>query len=112
MGGRAAGKEPQVHAWTRHGLGQPFTFKKTELPNGIFVGPNAAMHMLHYVDASGRNLTINLEDMVEPGPTATGRFKNEVRQAQGFVESLSVGTHSIASKPAESAYNFKNESNP
>ncbi len=75
-----------------------------------FVGPNASLHMLHYLHASGRTLTINLESMVDSGPTATGRFRNEVAQAQKFVESLPVGTHSITSKTAESAYNFKDES--
>lgn len=76
----------------------------------IFIGPDAAMHMKHYMDASGRTFTINLESMVDSGPTARGRFKNEVRQAQQFVEQLGVGTHSITSKTAESAYNYKNES--
>lgn len=75
-----------------------------------FVGFDAALHMKHYLDASGRTFSINLEGMVDSGPTARGRFKNEVRQAQKFVETLDVGTHSIMSKTAESAYNFKNES--
>lgn len=76
----------------------------------LFIGVDAARHMKHYLDATGRTLNIDLENMVDSGPTATGRFKNEVRQAQKFVEKLAVGTHSITSKTAESAYNYKNES--
>jgi hypothetical protein len=76
----------------------------------LFIGPNAAIHMLHYLNRSGNRLTINLEGMVESGPTATARFRNEVAQAQAFVETLPVGTHAITSRTAESAYNNKNES--
>lgn len=76
----------------------------------VFVGVDAALHMKHYLDASGRTFTIDLESMVDSGPTARGRFRNEVSQAQKFVETLAVGTHSITSKTAESAYNYKNES--
>jgi hypothetical protein len=75
-----------------------------------FIGWDAAMHMKHYLDASGRDFTINLEGMVNSGPTAKKRFKHEVSQAQKFVETLGVGTHQITSKTAESAYNYKNES--
>ncbi len=75
-----------------------------------FIGLDAAAHMKHYLDASGMTYTINLESMVDSGPTARGRFRNEVRQAQKFVETLNIGTHSITSKSAESAYNYKNES--
>ena len=75
----------------------------------VFIGPDAAMHMKHYLDASGRIFTINLESMVDSGPTAQGRFKNEVQQAQKFVEKLDAGTHSITSQTAESAYNYQNE---
>jgi peptidoglycan hydrolase-like protein with peptidoglycan-binding domain len=75
-----------------------------------FIGFDAAAHMKHYLDASGTNYTIKLESMVDSGLTSRGRFRNEVRQAQKFVESLNVGTHSITSKSIEGAYNYKNES--
>jgi hypothetical protein len=75
----------------------------------VFIGDDAAMHMKHYMDASGSRLTIDLEDMVSSGPTATERFKNEVRQAQLFVEKLPVGSHVFTSLTAESAYNYKHE---
>lgn len=74
-----------------------------------FIGWDAAMNMKHYLDASGRVLAIDLEGMVASGATATARFKNEVRQAQLFVEKLPVGSHVFTSSTAESAYNFKHE---
>ena len=73
-------------------------------------GPNATRHMKHYFGASGSRLTIDLEGMIASGPTARGRFRNEVAQAQAFVEKLPTGTHRITSKNAEGAYNYKNES--
>ncbi len=75
----------------------------------IIIGSDAARHMLHYLNASGNTLTINLENMIDSGLTAKAHFRNEVSQAQIFVETLGVGTHSITSKTAESAYNYKNE---
>ena len=83
-------------------------------PRGIsaatLIGPDAARHMLHYMGASGRKFTIDLEGMINSGPTAKARFRNEVSQAQKFVETLGVGRHQITSKMAESAYNYKHES--
>ena len=76
----------------------------------VITGPNAAHHMKHYLGVSGNRLTINLEGMITSGPTAKGRFRNEIAQAQNFVEKLPVGTHRITSKTAESAYNYKSES--
>ena len=75
----------------------------------VFIGMDAATNMKHYMDASGTTLNIDLEGMVAAGPTATAHFKNEVRQAQKFVETLAVGRHVITSISAESAYNYKNE---
>jgi hypothetical protein len=78
--------------------------------SSLFIGDDAAMHMKHYLDNSGRTLTIDLEGMVDEVPTAKARFQNEVSQAKTFVESLNAGTSEITSKNAESAYNFKKES--
>lgn len=76
----------------------------------LATGPNACRHMRHYFGNSGTTLTINLESMVTSGPVARARFRDEVSQAQTFVEKLPVGTHDITSKSAESAYNFKKDS--
>jgi peptidoglycan hydrolase-like protein with peptidoglycan-binding domain len=76
----------------------------------IAIGMDAARHMKHYMDASGAALTIDLEDMIASGPTATAHFRHEVRQAQLFVEKLVVGSHVFTSLTAESSYNYKGES--
>lgn len=76
----------------------------------VLIGSDAALHMNHYLAASGRTLTIDLEDMVDSGETATKHFRNEVIQAQRFVEKLPVGTHLFTSISAESSYNYKGES--
>lgn len=78
-------------------------------PATIFIGADAARHMLHYLSAKGSRLHINLEGMISAGSTAKAHFVNEVSQAQKFVEKLPIGTHQIASKTAESAYNYKSE---
>ena len=75
-----------------------------------FYGVNCAMHLRHYMSASGRPLTIDLEDMVDSGPTPRERFRDEVAQAKAFVEKLGVGTHSITSRKTEDSYNFESES--
>ena len=75
----------------------------------VLVGADASKHMLHYLSAKGTKLHINLEGMIDAGPTAKAHFVNEVSQAQKFVEKLSVGRHKITSKTAESAYNYKSE---
>lgn len=77
----------------------------------VFVGPNAARHLAHYMDASGRTLTIHLEDMVDSAPTPRSRFRDEVAQAKAFVEKLGVGTYSITSKESDRSFNDKEESN-
>lgn len=76
----------------------------------LFIGFDAAANMKHYLNTSGADLKINLESMIDSGPTAKGRFRDEISQAKKFVETLPIGTHQISSKFAESAYNYKEES--
>lgn len=76
----------------------------------LATGPNACRHMWHYLLNSGNRYTIDLEDMITSGPVATARFRDEISQAQAFVEKLPVGVHRITSKSAESAYNRKEHS--
>ncbi len=76
----------------------------------VAIGRNAAINMKHYLDALGTDIPIDLENMLESGPTAKGRYRHEVSQAKKFVETLAEGTHQITSKSAESAYNYKSES--
>ena len=82
-------------------------------PRGVssmtIIGDDAAMHMLHYMNNSGRDYTIDLEGMVAEVNTAKKHFENEVSQAKKFVETLPVGTHQITSRTAESSYNYQSE---
>ena len=77
--------------------------------SSLIIGDDAARHMLHYMNNTGRTLTIDLEGMIDEVKTANGRFRNEVNQAKTFVGSLSPGTHQITSRTAEGAYNRKSE---
>lgn len=76
----------------------------------MIIGPDAAVHMAHYLRNSGNDLTIRLENMVKDVPSALGRYKREVSQMQRFVETLPPGTHPIRSKMAENGYNQQAES--
>jgi peptidoglycan hydrolase-like protein with peptidoglycan-binding domain len=75
----------------------------------LYPGKNATKHMLHYMNASGRDLTIDLEDMVKSGATAGEAMVAEWRQAQRFIQTLPPGTHHFVAKQGESAYNYKEE---
>ncbi|MBU4263926.1 MAG: peptidoglycan-binding protein [Proteobacteria bacterium] len=80
------------------------------LPKAVLViGDDAVKHMYHYLGNTGKTLEIDLEGMIQEVPSAKKRFENEVNQAKRFVEMLPEGTYDIASKNAESAYNFKRE---
>lgn len=86
------------------------TLPPTSLVALLATGPNACKHMRHYFGSSGRTLTIDLEDMITSGPIAKARFRDEIAQAQAFVEKLPAGSHNITSKGPESAYNRKEHS--
>ena len=76
----------------------------------VAIGDDAARHMLHYLNNSGANLTIDLEGMVDEVRSAKGRFNNEISQAKTFVETLAVGTHQITSRRPEGGYNQQSDS--
>jgi hypothetical protein len=76
----------------------------------LIIGPDAAVHMSHYLGNTGKMLTIRLENMVKDVPSAKRRYEREVSQMQRFVETLPVGTTSIASKNVEVGYNTQAES--
>jgi peptidoglycan hydrolase-like protein with peptidoglycan-binding domain len=113
-----ARSDPGAGPWnskpkTTIALVQRETILETLPPRGLsamtFIGKDAARHMKHYLDGSGRTLTIDLEGMVRDVPSAQMRFLNEVSQAKRFVEALPVGVHLITSKRGEGAYNSKSE---
>jgi len=73
------------------------------------IGDDAAKHMKHYLDNSGKAYTIDLEGMVSEVPSARERYQDEVDQAKEFVEMLGVGTWDIRSKTPEGGYNRQRE---
>lgn len=75
----------------------------------VLVGFDAAKHMRHYLDNSGRDFLIDLEGMVREVPSAKGRYEREVSQARAFVEQLPVGRHDLHSKVGEGGYNRQAE---
>lgn len=75
----------------------------------IIIGFDATLNMKHYMAATGTDLSINLQSMMDAGPTAKARFRDEVSQARKFVETLPEGRHEITSKTVEGAYNYKEE---
>jgi hypothetical protein len=78
----------------------------------VFVGPDAAKHMAHYlIDNNGKSLIIDLEGMVQDVPSAKARFRREVSQMQTFVETLPLGSvNPFTSKNVEVGYNTQAES--
>lgn len=73
------------------------------------IGKEAADHMRHYLNGSGRDYRINLEGMPRDVSTAQNRFRHEVSQARKLVEQLPAGTHQIRSKRVNFDYNYKAE---
>ncbi|ARU54500.1 hypothetical protein OLMES_0396 [Oleiphilus messinensis] len=78
--------------------------------SAAIIGDDAAKHMAHYFSNTGKDLTIDLEDMLADVQSAQIRFIEEVQQAQKFVEMLPVGHYNIRSKRVNSAYNQKRHS--
>ena len=73
------------------------------------IGDDAAKHMKHYLDNSGKPYTIDLEGMVSEVSSARKRYEDEVDEAREFVEMLGVGTWDIRSKHPEYGYDRKDE---
>ena len=72
-------------------------------------GRNATRHLRHYFWGNGRDLTIDLEDMVQSVPSARTRLVVEFRQAQEFLRDLPPGRYDFTSRNAQGGYNLKAE---
>jgi peptidoglycan hydrolase-like protein with peptidoglycan-binding domain len=73
----------------------------------VYPGPNATKHLKHYFANHGRDLTIDLEDMIAATQDAKDAMVSEFRQVQHFIQKLPPGTHRFTAKSAESSYNYK-----
>lgn len=72
-------------------------------------GEDAVAHLTHFFKNTGNPLTINLAGMLDQVPSARERYRQEVRQAQTFVESLPAGRYEITSREAQGGYNRPDE---
>lgn len=73
-------------------------------------GRNAVRHMRHYFEATGKQLTIDLEELVKASSSGRDRFRKEVAQAKKFSEKLPSGKHQITSKSPEVGRNYTDDS--
>ena len=77
----------------------------------LLIGDDATHHMLHYLGNTGKDLTIDLEGLIEDVVGERKVFENELTIARKYVESLNVGTHQITSdKVTSGPYITKSES--
>ena len=79
-------------------------------PAYVIIGDDAVKHMAHYLNNSGKPLTIDLEGMVAEVPSAKLRFETEVERIKQYVQQLPPGTFNVTSTHAVNGYNRKSES--
>jgi hypothetical protein len=77
---------------------------------GNVIGFDAAVNMAHYLNNSGRDLTLNFEKMINDVAEEKRIYKDELARAMQFVQTLPVGIHNIASSSALNGYAEKEES--
>jgi hypothetical protein len=70
----------------------------------LIIGDDATKHMAHYLKNSGKDYTIDLEDMLDDVPNEKMLYESELAEAKIFVETLPVGTHNITSDRASGGY--------
>ena len=73
-------------------------------------GNDAVIHLHHYLDNTGNDLTIDLASMVQDVPSAKRVYEKEQASAKKFVETLPEGIHLITSSRASGGYNHRSES--
>ena len=66
--------------------------------------PNARAHLAHCLDNTGTDYTIDLEGLLRDSRQARDLFKDELRQAQAFVERLPEGEWNITSGAVSTQY--------
>lgn len=75
----------------------------------VIIGDDAVKHMLHYLNNTGRDYTIDLEDLIDDVTGEKELYNRELSEAKRFVETLPVGTHQITSDNARNGYINKSE---
>src|SRR4028119_809554 len=70
----------------------------------VVIGDDATRHMAHYLHTSGRDLTIDLQGLLDDVPNEKALYETELGEAKRFVQGLSEGTHQITSARASGGY--------
>lgn len=73
-------------------------------PAMIYPGPDAAKHMLHYMNNTGSPINIDYSGLLNSVPSAKEQFTNNKEFAQRFCETLPTDTHEIVSKEVIGVY--------
>jgi LysM repeat protein len=76
----------------------------------IVVGPDAALHMSHYLWNTGADLTIRLRNMVDDVPSAKTLYDEELQRARDFAQTFPDGSHTFTSANGINGYNRQAES--
>jgi len=71
--------------------------------------PDAANHLRHYLNSSGSDYTIRLQNMIDDVPNAKSLYEKELHTAQIFIETLSDGKYNVTSGSVSTGYNLKKE---
>jgi hypothetical protein len=100
--------DPTIHPDAGAGRwnSKPWTYKMTGLKKliigqlgfaGLFYGFDAAAHLGHYFQNTGKDYTVALARMIKDAPSAKYLYDEEIADAMEFVEKLTVGEHQITS---------------
>jgi hypothetical protein len=76
----------------------------------IVIGSDATRNMAHYLNNSGKDLSLNVESLIDDVPGEKRLYERELILARRFVQTLPVGTHNISSKSATVGYAEQKES--
>ena len=63
----------------------------------LYPGPNATKHLEHYLQNTGLDYTVDLENMVRVVPSARTAMIAEFRLARAFLKTLPTGRHKFTS---------------
>ena len=75
----------------------------------LYPGPNATKHLGHYLQNTGLDYTVDLENMVRVVPSARSAMIAEFRLARAFLKTLPAGRHNFTAIFNRSGYDEKSE---
>ena len=72
--------------------------------------PDAVNHIQHYLGNTGKDYTIDFDDMIDDVPSVKTHTDTETALAQAFVETLANGKHDVTSGSGSTGYATKAQS--